>query len=71
MAGKLKIAWHVLEEEGRQKPFWNRIGKVFTNKDGSLSVILNYIPPCENGEYKFQIRDYEPKEKKEGDSFEE
>lgn len=72
MAGKLKIVYHVKKEEGRDKPFWNRVGKAFTNKDGnSLSVLLDYIPPSEDGTYRFQIRDYEPKEKKEANTFEE
>lgn len=73
MAGKskLRIAYHIKHEEGRDKPFWNRIGKAFVNQDGSENMILDYIPPCENGEYKIHIRDYVPKERKDGDSFEE
>jgi hypothetical protein len=63
--------YHLKKEEGREKAFFNRIGKAFTNRDGSLNVILDYIPPCENGEYKIHIRDYEPKEKKEAGAFEE
>lgn len=77
MAAKLKIAYHIKKEEGRDKPFFNRIGKAFVNKDGSLNLILEYLPlPTVDREglsdpMTINIRDYEPKEKKEADSFSE
>ncbi len=79
MAGKakLKIAYHIKKEEGRDKPFFNRIGKAFENKDGSLNLLLDYVPmPVVNKDGSVEqmtinIRDYEPKEKRDGDSFSE
>lgn len=79
MAAKsvLKIAYHIKKEEGRDKPFFNRIGRAFVNKDGSLNLLLDYIPmPVvnKNGtveQLTINIRDYEPKEKRDSDSFSE
>lgn len=70
---KFKVAYHIKEEErdGKKKGFFNRIGVVFINKDGSLNCKLDYIPPCVNGTYDIHIRDYEPKEKTERSGFEE
>lgn len=76
-ASKLKIAYHIKKEEGREKPFFNRVGKAFLNKDGSLNLILEYLPlPVVDKEglmdpITINIRDYVPKEKTEGDSFSE
>lgn len=73
MAAKFKVAYYIKEEErnGEKKGFFNRIGVVFTNKDGSFNVKLDCIPPCVNGTYDIHIRDYVPKEKKEATGFEE
>lgn len=74
---QLKIAYHIRKEEGRDKPFFNRVGRAFVNKDGSLNLFLEAIPlPVvnKNGtveELVINIRDYEPKEKAEGESFSE
>lgn len=74
---KLKIAYHIKKEEGRDKPFFNRIGRAFQNKDGSINVILDYLPlPVVNKDgtveqMTINVRDYEPKEKRESDSFSE
>lgn len=74
-ASKLKIAYHIRKEEGRDKPFFNRVGKAFTNKDGSLNLKLECLPlPVVNKdgtveEMVINIRDYVPKEAKDGDSF--
>lgn len=71
----LKIAYHIKKEEGRDKPYFNRIGKAFTNKDGSLNLLLEYVPlPVvnKNGtveQLTINIRDYEPREKKDEESF--
>ena len=75
VSAKLKIAYHIKKEEGRDKSFFNRIGKAFVNKDGSLNLVLDYLPlPTVNkdgtvDQMTINIRDYEPKEKKEADSF--
>ena len=44
VSAKLKIAYHIKKEEGRDKPFFNRIGKAFVNKDNSLNLVLEYLP---------------------------
>lgn len=72
---QLKIAYHIKKEEGREKAFFNRIGKAWVNKDGSINLFLDYLPlPTVSKDGKVEqmtinIRDYEPKEKKEADSF--
>jgi hypothetical protein len=74
---KLKIAYHIKHEEGREKPFFNRIGRAFTNKNGSINLLLDYLPlPTvkKDGtvyEVVINIQDYQPKEKTDGDSFSE
>lgn len=52
----MKVAYAVTERNG--KSFWNRIGVVFTNRDGSLNVKLDAIPVSGN----LQIRDWEPRD---------
>lgn len=77
MAAKLKIVYHIKKEEGMDKPFFNRIGRAFVNKDDSLNMILDYLPlPTvkKDGTVEpmaINIRDYVPKEKKDSDSFSE
>lgn len=72
---KLRIAYHIRKEEGQEKPFFNRIGRAFDNKDGSTNVFLDYIPlPVVNKDGTVEqtvinIRDYTPKEKKDEESF--
>jgi hypothetical protein len=72
---KLKIAYHIKKEEGREKPFFNRVGKAFVNRDGSLNLLIEYLPmPVVNKDgtvepMMINIRDYEPKEKKDAESF--
>lgn len=74
---KLKIAYHIRKEEGRDKPFFNRVGKAFVNKDGSLNLFLEAIPlPVRNADGTVEdlvinIRDYEPREKNGNESFSE
>lgn len=74
---KLKIAYHIRKEEGRDKPFFNRVGKAFTNRDGSINLLLESMPlPVVNKDGTVEqmvinIRDYEPREKTESDSFSE
>lgn len=74
---KLKIAYHIKHEEGREKPFFNRIGRAFVNRNGSLNLLLDYLPlptvkkDGTSFEMVINIQDYEPKEKKEEESFSE
>jgi hypothetical protein len=76
MSSKLKIAYHIKHEQGREKPYWNRIGKAFQNANGSINLILEYMPlpviiDGKVQEMVINIQDYVPKEKSEGDSFKE
>lgn len=74
---KLKIAFHIKKEEGREKPFFNRIGKAFVNKNGSLNLLLEYLPlPVVNKDGTVEplvinIQDYKPKEDNGKESFSE
>lgn len=79
---KLKIAYHIKHEEGREKPFFNRIGRAFVNQNGSINLLLDYLPlptiKKEKGsqtgevfEMVINIQDYKPKESSDGDSFSE
>ena len=54
--------FHVRERNG-QKGFWQEIGVAFTNRDGSLSLKLNYLPLDFTKEtISLQVRAYEPKD---------
>jgi hypothetical protein len=55
MAGKNLAVYGINQHKG--KDYWTRIGVAFENRDGSLNVVLNYIPL----DGKLQIR--EPNEK--------
>lgn len=70
---KFKVAYHIKKEtrDGEERTFFNRIGRAFTNKDGSTNLFLDYIPTQWDAETVINIRDYEPKEKKEAEGFEE
>lgn len=70
---KFKVAYHIKKEtrDGEERTFFNRVGRAFTNKDGSINLFLDYIPTQWDVETVINIRDYEPKEKKEAEGFEE
>ena len=59
---KVKIAYTVVERNRDGRKFWVRVGAAFVNRDGSLNVRLDAMPV--NGE--LQIRDYQPREAREG-----
>ena len=40
----MKYVWNIVEREGMERPFWNRIGVAFENSDGSLNVRLDCLP---------------------------
>jgi hypothetical protein len=61
---KVKIAYTVVERNKDGRKFWVRVGAAFVNRDGSLNVRLDAMPV--NGE--LQIRDYQPREAREGAS---
>ena len=72
---QLKIAYHIRKEEGQDKPFFARVGRAFENRDGSINLLLEALPlPVinKNGTVEqlvINIRNYEPKEKKDEESF--
>lgn len=54
-----KKAVYVIIERGEgQKPYWNRVGVAFVNRDGSLNVLLDF--PV--GATKLHVRDFPPRE---------
>ena len=55
-ARRLQV-WAIPESRDGEKSFWVRIGVAFTNRDGSVNVILDALPIGTN---RLQIR--EPKE---------
>ena len=55
-AATSKIAYSISERNGRS--FWTRIGRAFTNRDGSITVRLEALPM--NGQ--LQLRDPEPRD---------
>jgi hypothetical protein len=44
----------VLDRKDGAKPYWMKIGAAFTNRDGSLSVVLDAFPASTN---RLQIRE--------------
>ena len=55
----MKVVYSIIEptKEGA-KPYWQRLGVAFENKDGSLNVLLNGLPV--NG--KLHIREELPRD---------
>lgn len=39
------FVYRVVDKGDDKDPFWLQIGAAFTNRDGSLSVIMDAIPP--------------------------
>lgn len=39
------FVYRVVDKGDNKDPFWLQIGAAFTNRDGSLSVIMDAIPP--------------------------
>ena len=53
MSDKKDVYTIVEDPKDQAKAYWNRIGSAFTNRDGSLNVVLNALPV--NG--RLNIRD--------------
>lgn len=53
----VKDVYTIVQNGKDNKGYWIKIGVAFTNKDGSLSVILNCLPL----DGKLQIRDRKEK----------
>ena len=55
--GQLRKAAYTIIERGEGiKPYWLRVGTAFTNRDGSINILLDAVPT--NG--KLHVRDYDP-----------
>jgi hypothetical protein len=70
---KLKVLYHIKKEtrDGEERTFFNRCGRGFINKDGSINIFIEALPTGITEETVFNLRDYVPKEKKETETFEE
>lgn len=44
MSNNPMVVKAIIEVEGRKKPIWRRVGTAFTNRDGSINVLLDAIP---------------------------
>jgi hypothetical protein len=53
--------YSIIEKEGRDKAFWLKLGACFTNRDGSLSVLLDALPK----DGKLHIRARNPERERE------
>jgi hypothetical protein len=51
------------------KPFWNKVGTAWVNKDGSLSLMADVPFVVTPGDRTYVIRDHVEKDK-DGESFE-
>jgi hypothetical protein len=60
MAGKTLAVYGINEHKG--KSYWTRVGVCFENRDGSLNVVLNFIPL----DGKLQIREPQDKDEQRG-----
>ena len=52
--GRRLQVWAIPESRDGEKAFWVRIGKAFTNRDGSINLFLDALPLGTN---KLQIRE--------------
>ena len=55
----------IVKRPGIDKGFWTRIGTAFENKDGSWTLLFDYLPT--NPETGIQMREPRPKEGHGGD----
>jgi hypothetical protein len=62
--GGLNIVYHIQPSKDGERGFWNKVGRAFVNSDGSVNLILSYVPTQvdEKGEVNLTIRAYVPKE---------
>jgi hypothetical protein len=63
MARPYKVVYAIrkINDDEKGKGQWTKIGAAFPNKDGSLSVTLDFVP-TDLGKTKIHIRDPHPKE---------
>lgn len=51
------VVYAVPESKDGEKAFWTRIGSAFTNRDGSINLLLDALPLGTN---KLQVREPRP-----------
>jgi hypothetical protein len=61
---KIKTVFMITKNKAGTKSFWTKIGVGFLNGDGSINVKLDALPT--SGE--MQIRDYQPRDERTGQS---
>jgi hypothetical protein len=61
---KLLAAFAITERKGFDKPFWNRVGTAFHNRDGSINIYLDALPL----QGKLQLREETQRDKERSDS---
>jgi hypothetical protein len=49
------------DDEGQEREHWTQIGVAFPNQDGSLNVVLHYLP-ADLIQTRIHIRDPRPRE---------
>ena len=52
--GRRLQVWAIPESRDGEKAFWVRIGRAFTNRDGSINLLLDALPLGTN---RLQIRE--------------
>ena len=58
-AGRRLQVWAIPESRDGEKAFWVKIGVAFTNRDGSINLILDALPLGTN---RLQIREQKERE---------
>lgn len=55
--------FHVRDRGADKKAFWQEVGVGFVNRDGSISLKLNYVPASSGGDaLSLQLRIAEPRD---------
>lgn len=70
---KLWVLYHIKKSKkpGDDRTFFDRVGRGVQNKNGSFNIWLETIPVGIDDEMTFNFQPHKPREKKEGDRFEE
>jgi hypothetical protein len=64
---KMMYVYTIVEKQGAEKPFWTKIGACFSNRDGSLNVLLDALPV--NGRLHIRPREANHEEGERNSSF--
>lgn len=58
---KMLTVYTIVEKQGKEKPFWIKVGACFSNRDGSMNVVLDALPI--NGRLHIRQKDPDPTER--------